>query len=186
MTHTSSSMKGSTSPGFEAELNTLLNHTGKSDCSVSWITSNIRFFPLKQEENICDDQSKCNRFMRKLWGPEGAAVKGRGDGDNGVDGRKRGQEEDDQQHGHVEVVGAGGLEDSFLRHIAAHDSPTLQVHGHVEPQHIQGRQAGGVEGPHPVRRQRLHGRRHLHASSWPLQTTIETCLRFRTKLMQRY
>lgn len=71
--------------------------------------------------------------------PEGSTVKGRGDGDDGVDGRQSGKEEDDQQHGHVEVVGARGLEDPFLGHIAAHDGPALQVHGHVEPEDIQGR-----------------------------------------------
>lgn len=82
--------------------------------------------------------------------PKGSAVKGGRDSDNSVDGRQRGQKEDDQQHGHVEVVGAGGLEDSFLRNVAAHYCPALQVHGHVEAQHIQGRQTGGVEGSHPA------------------------------------
>ncbi len=81
--------------------------------------------------------------------PEGSTVKGRRDGDDGVDGRQSGQEEDDQQHGHVEVVGARGFENSFLRHIATHNSPTLQIHGHVEAEDIQGRQAGGIESPHP-------------------------------------
>lgn len=57
--------------------------------------------------------------------PEGSTVKGGGDGDDGVDGRQSGQEEDDKQHGHVEVVRARSLKDSFLRHIAAHHSPTL-------------------------------------------------------------
>lgn len=70
--------------------------------------------------------------------PEGPTVKGRRDGDNGVDGRQGGQEEDDEQHGHVEVVGARGLEDSFLWDVAAHHSPALEVHGHVEAQEIQG------------------------------------------------
>ncbi len=81
--------------------------------------------------------------------PERSTVKGRGDGDDGVDGRQSGQEEDDQQHGHVEVVGARSLEDSFLRHITAHHGPALQVHGHVEPKDVQGRQAGGIESTHP-------------------------------------
>lgn len=71
--------------------------------------------------------------------PEGATVKRRRNGDDGVDGRQGGQEEDDQQHGHVKVVGARGLEDSFLWHITAHHSPALQVHGHVEPEDIQSR-----------------------------------------------
>lgn len=81
--------------------------------------------------------------------PEGSTVKGRRNGDDGVYGRQSGQEEDDQQHSHVKVVGARGLENSFLRHVTAHYSPALQVHGHVEPQDIQGRKAGGIERTHP-------------------------------------
>ena len=75
--------------------------------------------------------------------PEWTTVEGGGDGHDGVDGRQGGEEEDDQQHGHVEVVGAGGLEDALLRDVAAHDSPALQVHGDVEAQHVQSRQTGG-------------------------------------------
>lgn len=84
--------------------------------------------------------------------PKGSAVEGRRDGDDGVDGGQRGQEEDDQQHGHVEVVGARRLEDALLRRIAAHDRPALQVHGHVEAQHVERRQARRVERTHPGRR----------------------------------
>lgn len=89
------------------------------------------------------------RSLEQVTLPEGSAVKGRGDSDDSVDGRKSGKEKDDQQHGHVEVIGARGLEDSFLRHITAHHSPALQVHGHMEPEDVQGRQAGSIESTHP-------------------------------------
>lgn len=90
------------------------------------------------------------RLLEKASLPEGSTVKWGGDGDDGVDGRQSGQEEDDQQHGHVEVVGARGLENPFLRHITAHYGPALQVHRHVEPEDVQGRQAGGIESTHPA------------------------------------
>lgn len=96
------------------------------------------------------------RYLEKTSLPERSTVKGRRNGDDGVDGRQSGQEEDDQQHGHVEVVGARGLEDPFLRDITAHDGPALQVHGHVEAEDVQGGQAGGVESTHPVGKQAEH------------------------------
>lgn len=91
-----------------------------------------------------------NTVMWTLRAPEWSTVEGRRYGDDGVDGGQRGQEQDDQQHGHVEVVGARSFEDSLLRYITAHDGPTLQIHGHMQSEDIQSRKAGRIKRSHPA------------------------------------
>lgn len=81
--------------------------------------------------------------------PERTAVKRWRDGDNGVDNRQRGEEENEQQHGHVEVVRSRGFEDSLVGNIAAHHSPTLQVHGSMQTDDIDGWEARCVKRAHP-------------------------------------
>lgn len=98
----------------------------------------------------CQSNPIANAVLRnQALLPEGSTVKGGRDGDDGVDGRESGQEENNQQHGHVEVVRARGFEDPFLRHITAHHGPALQIHGHMEPEDVQSWQAGGIERTHP-------------------------------------
>lgn len=111
------------------------------------------FFPTAEKGGTVKE-CQSNQIMNSvLWDqallPEGSTVKGGRDGDDSVDGRQSGQEKDDQQHSHVEVVRTRGFEDPFLRHITAHHSPALQIHGHVESEDVQSWQTGGIESTHP-------------------------------------
>lgn len=81
--------------------------------------------------------------------PEGATIKRWREGYDHVQHGHGGQEEDEQEHSQVEVIGSGSLEDPGLRNIATHHSPALEVHGCVEPKDIDSWQAGGEEGAHP-------------------------------------
>ena len=81
--------------------------------------------------------------------PEGPTIKGWWEGDDHVEDGHGGQEEDEQQHAKVEVVGSGSFKDSGLRNIAAHHSPALEVHGCVEPEDVDAWKARGKEGAHP-------------------------------------
>lgn len=81
--------------------------------------------------------------------PEGTAVKRRWQGHYHVEDRHGGQEEDEQQHAQVEIIGSGGFEDPGLRNVAAHHGPALEVHGCVESKNIDAREARCKEGAHP-------------------------------------
>lgn len=81
--------------------------------------------------------------------PEGAAVKGGGQGHDGVDHRQQTQEEHQEQETHVEVVGLGGLKDSLVGDISGHHRPALVVHGAEEAQHVDAHQTRGVKRSHP-------------------------------------
>lgn len=85
---------------------------------------------------------KCKR-------PEWATVKRWWDRNNSVHNRQRGEEENKQQHGHVEVIGSGGFEDPLLRNITAHHSPALQVHGGVETKYVDSWKARSIKRTHP-------------------------------------
>lgn len=83
--------------------------------------------------------------------PERTTVERWWDGDNGVHSRQCGEEEDEKQHGHVEVIGSGSLEDPFLGDIAAHHCPALQVHRCVEAEHIDCWETRSIKRSHPRR-----------------------------------
>lgn len=85
----------------------------------------------------------------KCEGPEWAAVKGWWDRDNSVHSRQSREEENKEQHGHVEVIGSRGFEDPLVRDIAAHHSPALQIHRGVETEHIDSWQAWSIKRTHP-------------------------------------
>lgn len=81
--------------------------------------------------------------------PEGPTIKGRREGHDHVQDRHGGQEEDKQEHPQVEIIRSGSFEDPGLRNVAAHHGPALEVHGRVESEDIDAREAGGKEGAHP-------------------------------------
>jgi len=61
--------------------------------------------------------------------PEWTAVKGGRQGHDGVSHRQEAEEQDQQQESHVKIIRLGSFEDSFVRHIATHNSPALKIHG---------------------------------------------------------
>lgn len=122
-------------PGWEIRLQRLLDHVKHPVLAAmekEWKRINIE-----------------HRHLKLVSLPEGSAIKWRWNGNDGVDGWQSGEEEDDQKHGHIEIIRAWGFEDPLLWDVAAHHSPALQIHGDMEPQDIHGRQAGGIEGTHP-------------------------------------
>lgn len=85
----------------------------------------------------------------KYQRPERPTIKRRWEGDNHVQNGHGGQEEDEEQHPKVEVVGSGSFEDPGLGNIAAHHSPTLEIHGCVESEDVDAWEARSKEGAHP-------------------------------------
>lgn len=87
--------------------------------------------------------------------PEGPTIKRWREGDDHVQDWHGGQEEDEQQHAEVEVVGSGSFEHPGLGNIAAHHSPALEIHGCVETEDVDAREARSEEGAHPRRNQSI-------------------------------
>lgn len=87
--------------------------------------------------------------------PEGATVKRWREGDNHVQDGHGGQEEDEQEHAQVEIIGSGSFEDSGLRDVATHHGPALEVHGCVESKDIDAWEAGSKERAHPRKENRI-------------------------------
>lgn len=96
--------------------------------------------------------------------PERATVKRWWNGDNGVHSRQCRKEENEKQHGHVEVVWSGGFEDSLLGNIAAHHCPALQVHWSMESEHIDCWETWSIKRSHPrKKKQKTHNLRTFSA-----------------------
>lgn len=116
---------------------------GKSKSMVSMITSNIFTFPLQTSAEPTRHLSVTYLtplispvFIVYLSIPEGSAVKRRWQGHDGVDDRQQTEEEDEEEQTHIEVIGFGGLEDSFVGDVGGHHRPTLVVHGAEEAENV--------------------------------------------------
>lgn len=83
------------------------------------------------------------------YAPEWPAVKGGREGHDGVGHWQEAEEEHQQQEAHVEVVGTGGFEHTFMGDVAAHHRPALEVHGGQQAQHIDAHQSWSIERAHP-------------------------------------
>lgn len=114
--------------------------------------TNVTFLKSLYREWPIPFQPKINTLLKsnlKSERPEGPTIERWREGDDHVEDRHGRQEEDEQQHAEVEVVGSGSFKDSGLGNIAAHHSPALEIHGCVEPEDVDTWKARGKEGAHP-------------------------------------